>query len=136
MDLGLRTDNLDPVDVRVGARIRARRQELGLTQEKLADRLGVTFQQLQKYERGTNRVAASRLYHLTTVLKVEPAYFFDTPSAQGPKCASLAGERDPASEEDTLRLNDAFRRLKSQALKRAVVALIENIGMDAASAKP
>jgi len=66
-----------PVDVHVGARIRQRRTVLGMSQEKLGDALRLTFQQVQKYERGTNRVSASRLYDLCRVFKVSPDYFFD-----------------------------------------------------------
>ena len=66
-----------PVDIHVGARIRQRRTILGMSQEKLGDALRLTFQQVQKYERGTNRVSASRLYDLCRVFKVSPDYFFD-----------------------------------------------------------
>jgi transcriptional regulator with XRE-family HTH domain len=67
----------NPVDVHVGARVRLRRQILKMSQEKLGDQLGVTFQQVQKYERGTNRVGASRLWRLSQVLEVPISYFFE-----------------------------------------------------------
>ncbi|WP_323989178.1 MULTISPECIES: helix-turn-helix domain-containing protein [Nguyenibacter] len=66
-----------PVDIHVGSRIRLRRTLLGMSQERLGDALGLTFQQVQKYERGTNRVSASRLYELTHVLDVPVSFFFD-----------------------------------------------------------
>lgn len=66
-----------PVDQHVGLRVRARRKLLGMSQEKLADALGLTFQQVQKYERGANRVSASKLYEISRSLKCEPAYFFE-----------------------------------------------------------
>ena len=67
----------NPIDRHVGSRVRQRRQELGLTQEKLGDALGLTFQQVQKYEKGTNRVSASRLQHLSRILKAPVPYFFE-----------------------------------------------------------
>src|SRR3546814_9395586 len=66
----------DPIDVSIGARLRLRRLSMGFSQETLARALGITFQQIQKYERGTNRIFASRLFHLARVLRVPIAYFF------------------------------------------------------------
>lgn len=76
----------NPVDLHVGARIRMRRKVLGVSQERLAEELGLTFQQVQKYERGANRVSASKLYEIARALSVPVAYFFDglvDPAAQG-----------------------------------------------------
>src|SRR5471030_2652213 len=67
----------NPIDLHVGARIRLRRRMQGVSQEKLADALGLTFQQVQKYERGTNRVSASKLYEIATALRSPISYFFD-----------------------------------------------------------
>ncbi len=67
----------DAVDRHIGARVRARRLEIGMSQEKFADLLGVTFQQIQKYEKGVNRIAASRLYYMTEALDVSISYFFE-----------------------------------------------------------
>ncbi len=72
----------DPVDAHVGTRLRMRRSLLGLSQEKLADAVGITFQQIQKYERGTNRVSASRLYQFSRILDVQVSYFFEKFSEQ------------------------------------------------------
>ncbi len=69
--------NPNPIDMHVGTRVRSRRQELGLSQEKLGDALKLTFQQVQKYEKGVNRVSASRLQQLSHILKVPVAYFFE-----------------------------------------------------------
>ncbi|MBL4614923.1 MAG: helix-turn-helix transcriptional regulator, partial [Magnetovibrio sp.] len=66
-----------PVDVHVGARLRQRRTLLGMSQEKLGEAVGLTFQQIQKYERGANRIGASRLYQLSNVLDVSVSYFFE-----------------------------------------------------------
>jgi transcriptional regulator with XRE-family HTH domain len=71
------TRGADPIDVQVGLRIRARRKDLKMSQEKLAEACDVTFQQIQKYERGANRVSASALYHIARKLQVPVAYFFD-----------------------------------------------------------
>lgn len=73
----------DPVDEHVGSRVRMRRMVLGLSQEKLGDALGVTFQQVQKYERGTNRISASRLFQIASTLRVEPGFFFEGLTAEG-----------------------------------------------------
>jgi transcriptional regulator with XRE-family HTH domain len=94
--LDTRTPN--PVDLHVGARIRLRRRMQGVSQEKLADALGLTFQQVQKYERGANRVSASKLYEIAAALKAPVAYFFDglaDPTTE----ADLAGG---ASDEQTV----------------------------------
>ncbi|HZZ89543.1 MAG TPA: helix-turn-helix domain-containing protein [Caulobacteraceae bacterium] len=95
--LDTRTPN--PVDLHVGARIRLRRRMQGVSQEKLADALGLTFQQVQKYERGANRVSASKLYEIAAALKAPVAYFFDglaDPTTDGE--ANAAG----ASDEQTV----------------------------------
>src|SRR5271154_2623329 len=76
----------NPIDLHVGARIRLRRRMQGVSQEKLADALGLTFQQVQKYERGANRVSASKLYEIATALQAPVSYFFD-------------GLADPSNEE-------------------------------------
>ena len=67
----------DPIDKHVGSRVRLRRTLLGLSQESLANALGLTFQQVQKYERGSNRIGASRLYHIADLLDIDPAWFFE-----------------------------------------------------------
>lgn len=71
------SSNPDPVDIHVGGRVRLRRTLLSMSQEKLASALGITFQQVQKYENGTNRVGASRLFHIAKVLKVPVSFFFE-----------------------------------------------------------
>src|ERR1700745_3000245 len=72
-----KADKPNPIDVHVGARVRLRRTLLGMSQEKLGDAIGLTFQQVQKYERGANRVGASRLFELSRVLDVPVSFFFD-----------------------------------------------------------
>jgi transcriptional regulator with XRE-family HTH domain len=74
----------NPVDLHVGARVRMRRKLLGVSQEKLADALGLTFQQVQKYERGANRISASKLFETARFLGVPPAYFFEGLASEAP----------------------------------------------------
>ena len=91
----------NPVDLHVGARIRMRRRLQGVSQEKLAEALGLTFQQVQKYERGANRVSASKLYEIAAMLKAPVAYFFDG-------LADPAGEADDDSQGGDERTVHAF----------------------------
>lgn len=83
----------DQIDVHIGGRVRLRRMMLNMSQEQLGAALGVTFQQIQKYEKGLNRIGAGRLYHLASVLNVQPAFFYD-----GLPCTQ-SGEQDPALEK-------------------------------------
>lgn len=88
----------NPIDVHVGKRLRLRRELLGMTQETLSNLLGLTFQQVQKYERGTNRMASSRLWDIAQVLDVGIDFFFeDIPSEiaeQSPRCFAVSGGRE------------------------------------------
>src|SRR3546814_3329079 len=87
-----RTGSPDPVDVHVGGRVRLRRTLLGMSQEKLGSALGLTFQQIQKYERGTNRIGSSRLHQLSRVLDVPVSFFFDDmPGAGRPRFGEEIG---------------------------------------------
>src|ERR1041384_6978474 len=81
----------NPTDIHVGSRIRMRRNMLGMSQEKLGESLGITFQQIQKYEKGTNRVGASRLQNISSILNVPVSFFFeDAPGDQAPNAAGMA----------------------------------------------
>jgi len=123
----------NPIDVYVGSRIRMQRMLVGLSQEKLGDALGLTFQQVQKYEKGTNRVGASRLHQISTVLGVKPAFFFDeVTNASG---ARRSGSLDPTpnyvsdffATAEGLALVKAFIRISSPKVRRAIVGLVEQI---------
>src|ERR1700675_5060684 len=114
--------NPNPIDVHVGSRVRLRRNLLGMSQEKLGDAIGLTFQQVQKYERGANRVGSSRLFDLARVLDVPVSYFFDemSPSTRPPSRARLrvlakqkpmAFEPDPMAKRETLELVRAYYRI-------------------------
>lgn len=124
----------NPVDIHVGARIRLRRTLLGMSQEKLGEAIGLTFQQVQKYERGTNRVGASRLYDLSLVLDVPIQYFYDdmadTVAEQAPRLrAGLSEapedsyERDPMAKRETLELVRAYYRVKDPHVRKRIFEL-------------
>ena len=110
----------NPIDKHVGSRVRMRRMMLAMSQEKLGDALGLTFQQVQKYEKGTNRIGSSRMTQIANILKVPPTFFFE------------GMEEDGAdgflSTYDGLRLAKAFQRLKKRpGVQRAVVTLVKQL---------
>jgi transcriptional regulator with XRE-family HTH domain len=110
---------------------------LGLSQEKLGDKLGITFQQIQKYEKGTNRVGASRLQAMATALDVPISYFFPD-STQGPQGAGLQEEgaafmMDMMSSAEGLDLSRAFVKIRSSKVRRKVVELVRALAEDSAS---
>lgn len=123
----------NPIDVHVGSRVRLRRMMLGMSQEKLGEALGITFQQIQKYEKGTNRVGASRLQHIATVLKVPVSFFFeDAPGT--PEEAMGFAERQPhsyvvdfLSSSEGLSLNKSFVRIKDARVRRRIVDLVQSL---------
>jgi transcriptional regulator with XRE-family HTH domain len=123
----------NPVDKHVGSRIRMRRLMLGMSQEKLGDGLGLTFQQVQKYEKGTNRVGASRLQHISQLLQVPVPFFFEgaphlpgEPSGIGP-APSPAYVFNFLATTDGLALTKAFMQIKERRLRRRIVDLVEEI---------
>jgi transcriptional regulator with XRE-family HTH domain len=121
------------IDKHVGGRVRMRRKMLGMSQEKLGDGLGLTFQQVQKYEKGTNRIGASRLQHISHILQVPVPFFFeDAPHLLGePKGFGEAPSSDYVSEflamTDGLALTKAFMRIKEPKLRRRIVDMVEQI---------
>jgi transcriptional regulator with XRE-family HTH domain len=132
-----------PIDVHVGSRIRLRRTLLGMSQERLGEALGLTFQQVQKYERGVNRVGASRLFDLSRVLDVPISFFFDDmpDSVTGSYGSSPAGRRtagfaegqegfgdDTLSRRETLELVRAYYRISDPAIRKRVFDLIKSMG--------
>ena len=121
----------NPVDKYVGSRVRMRRIMLGMSQEKLGEALGLTFQQIQKYEKGTNRVGASRLQAMSDALEVPVSYFFpdSSPAAQdGMKEEGAAFMMDFMSTSEGLDLSRAFTRIKSPKVRRKVVELVRALG--------
>lgn len=122
----------DPLDVHVGSRIRLRRQLLGLSQERLGDALGLTFQQVQKYERGANRVSASRLFDLSTVLGVPISFFFDdisvelTSQVDNRLCDD--GLNLVSGDAETNALLEAYFKIASTTLRKRLRELIKSLG--------
>jgi transcriptional regulator with XRE-family HTH domain len=115
----------NPVDKHVGSRIRMRRLMLGMSQEKLAEGLGLTFQQVQKYEKGRNRIGASRLQHISHILQVPVPFFFDgSPHGETPSPAYVS---DFLTTADGLALVKAFMRIKEPMLRRRLVELVDEI---------
>jgi transcriptional regulator with XRE-family HTH domain len=128
----------NPVDVHVGNRMRMRRMLVGMSQEKLGERLGLTFQQVQKYEKGTNRVSASRLFHVAQVLGVPVQYFYeDLPAGAGENGAEGFGESGEQAvitnflnSSEGLQLNRAFHQITDTDVRRRVVELVKSIAAD------
>ena len=122
----------NPVDVHVGKRLRLRRTMLGFSQEKLGEAIGLTFQQVQKYERGANRIGCSRLFDLSRVLDVDIGYFFeDMPSEVANSSparrqggwsdldqAAFEHERDPMVKRETLELVRAYFKIEDDAIRK------------------
>ena len=126
-----------PTDRYVGSRIRMRRRILKMTQTQLGDALGITFQQVQKYEKGTNRVGASRLKHISDILQVKVAYFF-VEGIAGPSDNAPTGS-DYVSEflatSDGLTLAGSFTEIKRPRLRRCIVNLVKELA-DSSDERP
>lgn len=129
----------NPVDIHVGNRMRMRRMLVGMSQEKLGERLGLTFQQVQKYEKGTNRVSASRLFHVAQVLGVPVQYFYeDLPegaeNGAGTEGFGESGEQavitNFLNSSEGLQLNRAFHQITDTDVRRRVVELVKSIAAD------
>jgi transcriptional regulator with XRE-family HTH domain len=129
----------DPIDRHVGSRVRMQRKMLGMSQERLGDAVGVTFQQVQKYEMGTNRIGASRLQQISGSLQVPVAFFFE--GAPLPAGAEATGHAplpryvsDFVATPDGLALSKAFMEIKSSRLRRTIVELVKDIAGQSDSA--
>lgn len=121
----------DPLDVHIGERLRLLRTLRGFSQERLGLALGITFQQVQKYERGANRIGASRLYHMSRVLGVRVTYFFD--GANRPSDSmDEAGQNETMHRRETLELVRAYERISSSRVRRRFFDVVRVIGDDAA----
>mgnify|MGYP001236457322 CR=1 FL=1 len=121
------------VDVHVGQRIRLRRTLLGISQETLARALDLTFQQVQKYERGSNRVGAGRLYQLSQALDVPVSYFFaGLTEVRGPSADDLTAEPDLLSRRESLALVQAYYGIADPGVRRRVLALLRAVGAGSA----
>ena len=126
----------NPMDVHVGGRVRMRRMLLGMSQEKLGEQLGLTFQQVQKYEKGVNRIGASRLFEMAKVLGVPVQFFYDDApfGATGLVPAVGFAERpsdsyvvDFLATREGLELNKAFARISDPKVRKAICALVKSL---------
>ncbi len=128
-----------PVDIHVGKRLRMRRNVLGMSQEELGRSVGITFQQIQKYERGVNRVGSSRLYEFSQVLKVPVAFFFENFVEEAAHQMGFAEDRaaydagaggkaaDPLSDKETLTLVRSFNKIGEQEVRNKILALVKSL---------
>lgn len=126
----------NPIDAHVGSRVRLRRMLLGMSQERLGESMGLTFQQVQKYEKGANRIGASRLFHISKILDVPVGFFFEeAPAVDGG--ASGPGMGEAASEafileflntREGLELNRAFAKIGDPKVRKSVVDLVRALG--------
>lgn len=131
----------NPIDVHVGSRVRLRRMLMGMSQEKLGEHLGLTFQQIQKYEKGINRIGASRLFDLSQVLAVPVQYFYEElPAGVAESGAAGFGERPSENytveflgSREGLALNKAFARIGDLRIRRAIVELIRSLASENAN---
>jgi transcriptional regulator with XRE-family HTH domain len=133
----------NPVDAHVGARLRLRRTLMGMSQEKLGEAVGLTFQQIQKYEKGANRIGASRLFQFSRILEVPPSFFFDdmptelagaqTQTPHDPALESL--QHDPMSKRETLELVRAYYKITEPAVRKRLFELVKAVAGPAPSAE-
>ncbi|HEU4988026.1 MAG TPA: helix-turn-helix transcriptional regulator [Rhizobiaceae bacterium] len=128
----------NPIDVHVGGRIRLRRNMLGMSQEKLGEALGITFQQIQKYEKGTNRVGASRLQAISSILNTPVSFFFEgAPGQEGSGAATGMAEEsstdyvvDFLHSGEGIQLNRAFVRIQDPKVRRRVIDLVKTLASE------
>ena len=136
---GRGTGNPHPVDVHVGARLRQRRTLLGMTQTGLGDAIGLTFQQVQKYERGWNRIGAGRLYDLSRVLDVSVEFFFEDmppedaarpPATKGRGKAqeSVGVDAEILTKRQTLELVRAYYKIKDSNIRKRIYEIVKTLG--------
>lgn len=127
----------NPIDIHVGSRVRLRRNMLGMSQEKLGENLGITFQQIQKYEKGTNRVGASRLQAIAQVLKVPVSFFFeDAPGIDNAPAKGMSEEGSGAyvydflNSAEGLQLNRAFMKISDVKVRRKIIDLVKALASE------
>ena len=127
----------NPVDTHVGSRVRLRRMLLGMSQERLGDSMGLTFQQVQKYEKGVNRIGASRLFQISKILDVPVQFFFEEAPHIGADGSPARGMAEPDSEafileflnsREGLELNRAFVKIGDAKVRKSVVDLVRALG--------
>lgn len=128
----------NPIDIHVGSRVRLRRTMLGMSQEKLGEHLGITFQQIQKYEKGANRIGASRLQQISSVLNTPVSFFFeDAPGMAAMTPTGFAEAEstnyvvDFLSSSEGLQLNRAFVKIKDAKVRRKIVEMVKALSGEA-----
>lgn len=137
----------NPIDRHVGSRVRMRRILLGMSQEKLGEALGLTFQQVQKYEKGTNRIGASRLQQISKTLNVPPSFFFDgAPNDDGTSSTTASGVAEDSSSStyvfdfistaEGLALNKAFARIQDPKVRKRIIDLVNSLAGEDEGAPP
>lgn len=121
----------NPIDTHVGSRVRLRRMLIGMSQERLGEQMGLTFQQIQKYEKGVNRIGASRLLNLSQILDVPVQFFFDGAPVDGAQASNKAdGESfiyEFVNSREGLELNRAFVRISDAKVRRSVIELVRSL---------
>lgn len=127
----------NPIDAQVGNRVRLRRMLVGMSQEKLGEMLGLTFQQVQKYEKGVNRIGAGRLYQVANILGVPVSYFYeDVPDKQNDHMHANEQASPPVmqflSSGEGLQLALAFMRIKESKVRKRVIDLVKTLANDEA----
>lgn len=125
----------NPIDIFVGSRVRMRRMLVGMSQEKLGDSLGLTFQQVQKYEKGANRIGASRLYQIARVLSVPVDFFYDGIQLDEASGVNGLADAEPANFEldmlstsEGIQLNSAFFSIRDPKVRKKVLELVKALG--------
>ena len=119
----------NPIDIQVGSRVRIRRMLIGMSQEKLGDHLGLTFQQVQKYEKGVNRIGAGRLFEISRILSVPIDFFYDGVGASEPGFAEAgsAPVMEFVSSGEGLQLSLAFMKIKDPKVRKRVLDLVKSL---------
>ena len=141
LDKNFRVTNNNAVDVHVGKRVRLRRTLLGISQVQLGASLNITFQQVQKYERGANRISASRLWDISQILDVQISYFFDDMTddtiRSSPRCVSRGGNiefndenvRDPMARRETLELVRTYYSIESSKVRKRISEMVKTLAV-------
>jgi transcriptional regulator with XRE-family HTH domain len=115
------------IDVAVGTRLRTRRKLLGMSQTSLADQLDITFQQVQKYEKGTNRIGSSRLQQIANILGTTPAWLFGEEEENRHGAVGSSAIEDMIGTAEGIALNQAFIRIKDAGVRRSLIALVKTL---------
>jgi transcriptional regulator with XRE-family HTH domain len=124
------TRSVNAIDVKLAQRVRARRLEIAMSQERLAELLGVTFQQVQKYEKGVNRIAASRLFDIAAALDMSVARFFENISGRASSAASSANVESALATSEGQQLVALFASIKSVKVRRRVLELARAVASE------